>query len=142
MGYTSIDAVNVLFQTIKNGVLFSDVKKPNGKLCKFERPLDSELEDVVINVIALGRDDVQEGVLNVNVFVPNLKFDDRKTDKAQPDTARLNYLLKLAIQALGEGEEIWELNGQYCFKIQQETVFPDENNQHYANIRVEFYSIK
>lgn len=141
MGYTSIDAVNVLFQTIKNSVLFSDINKPNGKLCKLERPLDSELEDVVINIITLGRDDVQEGVLNVNVFVPNLKFDDRKKDKAQPDTARLNYLLKLAITALGEGDEIWEPTGQYCFKLQQETVFPDENNQHYINIRVEFYSI-
>jgi hypothetical protein len=139
MSYTSIEVVNVLFQTITNSVLFSDVKKPNGKLCKFERPLNSVLEDVVINALGLDRDDLQEGVLNVNVYVPNIKFEDRPTDKSQPDTGRILYLSKLTNLALGSGEEIWDASGKWCFCIQQDNPFPDTNNQHYINFRIEFY---
>jgi hypothetical protein len=138
MSYTSIDALNVLFQTIMNSSLFTDVKKPNGKLCKFQRPLDSELEDVVINSLALTKDDVQEGVLNVNVFVPNLKFETNTNDRSQPDTARIKYLARLANDSLGDGEDIWDENGKYCFRIQQDNVFEDENYQHYINFRIEF----
>jgi hypothetical protein len=139
MSYTSIEVVNVLYQTISNSILFTDIKKPNGELCKLERPLDSANEDVVINIIGLHRDNLQEGVLNVNVFVPNLEFPDRQTDKSQPDTARILYLSKLANQALGSGEDMWDSSGKWCFCIQQDMTFPDTNNQHYINFRIEFY---
>jgi hypothetical protein len=72
MSYTSIEVINVLYQTIANSAVLSDVKKPNGKICKMERPLNSVLEDIVINGISLDRDELQEGVLNVNVYIPNL----------------------------------------------------------------------
>jgi hypothetical protein len=142
MSFTSLSALNMLYQHISHSVLMNDVKKPNGKLCKLERPLNSVLEDVVINGLGLNREDVQEGLLNVNVFVPNLILPSNPNDKSQPDTARLTYLLDLANTALGEGDEIWEATGQYCFNLQQENIFQDENNQHYINLRVEFYSIK
>lgn len=140
MKYTSIEVVNVLFSTIANSLLMTDVKRPNGKLCKFERPLNSMLEDVVINGLGLDRDDVQEGVLNMNIYVSNLKFPDLPEDKAQPDMARFLYLSKLANVALGEGEEVWDESGRYCFVLQQDMPpEPDSNNQHYINFRVEFY---
>jgi hypothetical protein len=142
MSYTSISALNMLYQHISHSVLMTDAKKPNGKLCKYERPLNSILEDVVINSLGLNREDVQEGVLNVNIFVPNLILPSNPADKGQPDTARLNYLLNLANIALGEGEEIWEATGNYCFELQQDNLFQDENNQHYLNLRVEFNSLK
>jgi hypothetical protein len=130
----------MLHQHITNSVLMKDVKKPNGKLCKYQRPLNSVLEDVVINSLGLNREDVQEGVLNVNIYVPNLILLSNAADKSQPDTARLTYLLNLANIALGEGEEIWEASGNYCFELQQDNLFQDENNQHYLNLRVEFNS--
>jgi hypothetical protein len=141
MSYTSLSALNMLYQHITHSVLMTDAKKPNGKLCKFERPLNSALEDVVLNSLGLNREDVQEGVLNVNIFVPNLVLPSNPNDKGQPDTARLLYLSNLANTALGEGDEIWEATGQYCFNLQQENLFQDENNQHYLNLRVEFYSL-
>lgn len=141
MSFTSITALNMLYQHISHSVLMTDVKKPNGKLCKYQRPLNSILEDVVINSLGLNREDVQEGVLNVNIFVPNLNLPSNAADKSQPDTARLTYLLNLANTALGEGEEIWESTGNYCFRLQQDNLFQDENNQHYLNLRVEFYSL-
>jgi hypothetical protein len=141
MSFTSLSALNMLYQHISHSVLMTDVKKPNGKLCKLERPLNSGLEDVVINSLGLNREDVQEGILNVNVFVPNLVLPSNPNDKAQPDMARLLYLSNLANNALGSGSEVWEATGNYCFNMQQENVFQDENNQHYLNLRVEFYSL-
>lgn len=145
MAYTSIEVVNILYCTIKNSVLMTDVKKPNGSLKKYERPLNSVSEDVVINGLPINRDDVQECVLNVNIYVPNLQFTKDSpgyliADKAQPDTARLEYLARLANVALGDGEEIWDEEGNYCFKIQQDTIIADQNNQNYVNMRVEFYA--
>jgi hypothetical protein len=141
MSYTSITALNMLYQHIGNSILMTDAKRPNGKLCKYQRPMNSVLEDVVINSLGLNREDVQEGVLNVNIFVPNLVIPSNAADKSQPDTARLTYLLNLASIALGEGNEIWEATGNYCFNLQQDKLFQDENNQHYLNLRVEFYSL-
>lgn len=139
MKYTTIEVINVLFQTIANSGVYADLKKPNGKLCKFEQPLNSILEDTVINSIDLTMDDVQEGVLNVNQHVYNLKFPTNPEDKSQPDTARILYLSKLLHVALGAGEEIWDDSGTWCFKIQQSTIYPDTNNTHYINFRIEFY---
>jgi len=138
MKYTTIEVINVLYLTIANSSLMTDVKKPSGKLCKLERPLNSVLEDVVINAIGLDKDDVQEGVLNVNQYVNNLKLPNLE-DKAQPDTARILYLSKLLNTILGDGEEVWDTTGKWCFVLQQDMVFPDTNNQHYINFRVEFY---
>jgi len=144
MGFTSIEVVNVLFQHIKNSVLMSDAKKPTGKLCKYQQPLNSVAEDVVINGLPLVKGDVDEAVLNVNLYVPNLKLPDNILDRSQPDTARLLVLSKLGNQVFkdnaDEDGEIWDEDGGYCFKYQQDTVMDDANNMHYINFRIEFYS--
>ncbi|WP_133575172.1 hypothetical protein [Pedobacter metabolipauper] len=134
--------MNMLYQHITHSELFSDVKKPNGKLCKIQRPANSDREDVVINGLGLDREEVQEGVFNVNVYVPNLKYPFGHPsfgDKSQPDTGRILYLNNLTNTALGTGEEIWNEAGTCCFNVQQDNVFEDSNNQHYINFRIEFY---
>lgn len=141
MKYTTIEVINVLNQTLLHSVLMTDPKKPNGKLCKFERLDNSILEDTVINAIGLDKDDVQEGVLNVNQYVHNLVYPNDPALKSQPDTARILYLSKLLNTVLGDGEEVWDESGKWCFILQQDTVMPDTNNQHYINFRVEFYLI-
>lgn len=139
MKYTEIEVVNLLYQTISQSVLYTDPKKPNGQLCKYERLDNSALEDTVINGLGVARGDVQEGVLNVNQYVPNLVYPNKPELKSQPDTGRIAYLSKLVNKALGEGEEFWDASGKWCFQVQQDTVMPDTNNQHYINFRVEFY---
>ena len=140
MAYTTIEVVNILNSYILNSVLMNDPKKPNGKLCKYQRPLNSKLEDVVINGLPINRDIVQTAILNVNIYVLNLEFGGTSTDKSQPDNARIMALSKLANEALGEGNEVWDESGSYCFNIQQDSVLEDVDNQHYINIRVEFYA--
>lgn len=137
MSKTSLEVVNILYQRVKNGILFSDAKKPNGGLYKFQRPANSVKEDVIINSLPIDRSAVQQGVLNVNTFVPNLVIG---SDNSQPNTARLTELAVLFNQALGEGNEVSDIVGDYIFNIQQDNIFSDTNNQHYINFRIEFYS--
>jgi hypothetical protein len=143
MGFTSIEVVNMLKDLVAHSVLMNALDKPKGKLCKYKRPLNSAQEDVVINGLPLVKDDVDEAVLNVNIYVPNLKLPD-ENDKSQPDNARLLVLSKLGNRAFtdnaDEDGEIWADAGEYCFKYQQDTVMEDDNNQHYVNFRIEFYS--
>jgi hypothetical protein len=143
MGFTSIEVVNMLKDLVAQSVLMNDPDKPKGKLCKYKRPLNSAQEDVVINGLPLVKDDIDEAVLNVNIYVPNLKLPDLN-DKSQPDNARLLVLSKLGNRALTDNAdddgEIWDDAGEYCFKYQQDTVMEDDNNQHYVNFRIEFYS--
>lgn len=140
MGYSSSMVVGLLFRQLVQSVLMTDLNKPNGELCKYQRPLNSRAEDVVINSLTLERDDIDEGVFNVNVCVPNLVFPDNPEDKSRPDTKRIDYLSELGNRALGEGEEVWDPLGNWCFKLQQDQLVEDTNNQHYINFRVEFFT--
>lgn len=142
MSKTSSDVINILFQNIYNSLIFTDLNKPKGDLYKHQRPLNSDKEDIVINSLLLGHDAVQEGVINVNAYVKNLVLTiNGNTDNSQPDTSRLTYLSTLINSALGSGNELWEASGNYVFKIQQDNIFQDGNNQHYINFRIEFYSL-
>lgn len=140
MGYTSIEVLNLLHQHIVNSVLLTDPNMPNGVFEKYERPLNSSSEDIIIGGLANVRGDIDEGVLNMNIYVPNLVLQDLN-DKGHPDSARILVLSKLGKTAFLDGEEIWDDTGTYCFKYQQDNVFKDENNQYYINFRIEFYSI-
>lgn len=139
---TGLEILSIVHAHLSGSQLMTDTIKPNGELCLMDRPLDSEKEDVVINLLTNSLEvDVSECILNVNVFVPNLvlTFSNGNVDRSQPDFGRLKYLGKLAVASL---RDVWHSDGTYTFTVQQETVFPDKGNQHYLNIRVEFNSIE
>ena len=131
---TSADVINILYQHIKNSVLFSDSRKPNGGLYKLQRPSNSVKEDVVINSLPLTREAVQECVLYVNIFVPNMTG-----DVNLPDLARITELSKL-YNSIFQGE-VWGQPGTYSFEIDQDFIVQDTGNQHYISFRTEFYSL-
>ena len=134
---TGLDVVDILRAYLATSALMSDANKPNGGLYKYQRPLNSAKEDVVVNSLAQGRGQISEGVLNVNIYVPNLTHPVvAKGDNTQPNVPRLKYLTNLASIALDEvyGED-------YNFRVQQDNLFPDANNQHYVNLRIEITSI-
>jgi len=74
---------------------------------------------------------LQEGVLNVNIHVPNLGTG----NTAQPDTARLTQLTQLASETL---DEVWHEKADYVFSVQQDNILQDTDLSWYSNIRVEF----
>jgi len=140
---TSIEAVEIVYQHLKNSVLFTDAKKPNGSLNKYQRPAGSGLEDVVVNSIVMGRAAVQRGVLNVNVYVPNLELPGNSNiDRSQPDYIRLTELAKLTELALPETDiKIPGRNELVTFEIQQDTGPYEDNGQHFLNFRIDFRTL-
>lgn len=138
---TSFDVINILFSHIKNSELVTGAFKVNGGVYKLQRPLNSDKEDIVINALPFNREDLQEGVFNVNIFVKNLSItvSGGLTDNSQPNTSRITKLVQIASEVFSE---TWADDGSYTFELQQEQVFTDENNQHYINLRIEFQNIK
>jgi len=145
---TSIEAINLLYNFLNTSIMVSDSKKPNGELCKKERPEGSNKEDMVIDSLGLNRDPVQKGVLLFNIFVNNLDpaFNPNVgTGKNRPDTGRIGYLSKLFNSLFSENgseeSELW-INQDTSFEITSDDVFADVNNQHYISFRINFLTIK
>jgi hypothetical protein len=135
---TTLAIADILWTYLNNSSLKTAI---NGVVCK-KRPIDSKKEDVVINVLFADNEQLQNSVCNVNIYAPNKvqgftnEQENKVQDNTQPDFARLKTLTDLAVQLL---EEQW-FDG-YWFRVQQ-VVGPieDENNQHYTNIRIEFFN--
>lgn len=136
MSRTGLDVVDIIRNYLALSGLMTDTLKPNGGLYKFQRPQNSVKEDVVVNLLVQARGQVQQGVINVNIHVPNLSLPTNPVDNTQPNVPRLKYLTGLANAAL---EEVY--GDDYNFEVQQDNLFADENNQHYSNIRITFTSI-
>ena len=133
MAKTAIDVVDLMRDYLKTSPLMTYGAKPLGGLFKYQRPEGSRSEDVVINSLPVNRTQLQRGIINVNIFVPNMT-----SDSSLPNLKRLKELAELMEQSfLGE---VWSVNGDYNFEIEADNLMPDENNQHYLNFRIEFRS--
>lgn len=135
---TSLDAIDIIWQTLHGSSLASAV---SGGIYKLSRPVNSIKEDVVINSITLNSDQLQEGVLNVNIHVPNLSLSiDGVVDNSQPNFSRLKTLTSIAVGIL---TDVWAVDGNYNFNVQEpgNPIEEPDINQHYSNIRIEFISV-
>lgn len=117
---------------IKNSTLASVV---TGKICKQGvRPKGSDKEDVVISVIANQNGQIQEAVVNVNIYVK----DDIKSDgQNQEATIRLRELCDTASEILevGSGED-------FRFTLESQRVIEVEGTkEHVINNRLNYKQI-
>jgi hypothetical protein len=129
---TTLDTDDVLYDLLKNSSLKSAI---TGKVYKRQRPVNSNLEDVVINSLPITNEQLQQCVSNVNVFVPNEKITVGETVDSVANEARLKQLVALAVTVLTDG-----INGQFTWDIQQQTLIKDdESESHYINIRIQFF---
>lgn len=141
MAVTSAQAVLDLVALLKTSPLVSGSHQITGKVQAFQRPLNSTKEDVIVNSLTLDRDVVQKGMLNVNLYVPNELLQNKVTgevDASQPDMERLAYLSQVASDFL---KDHWYGGGTLNFEVQSDNLFPDKNNEHYINLRVEFRAL-
>ena len=124
---TQFDAINILFQIVNNSPLKAAI---NGTVNKLKRPSGSDKEDIVINSIMLGDTNFQEGVFNVNIYVPNLSV----KKSSLPNTTRLRELLGLAVTTLQEVS-----GDDYLFWVSSQSIFEElDINYHFLNLRIEF----
>lgn len=109
----------------------------NGKVYKNQRPLNSDKQDIVVGSLPINAEQIQQTVMNVNVHIPNLKISiNGAQDNTQPDLVKLEAVTAMVIEGLKD-----KVFGDYWFDIQQQNLFADEaTNEHYSNIRINFYS--
>jgi hypothetical protein len=128
---TSLDRIDVVWQLLNGSSLKSNI---NGVVCKTRRPAGSTNEDVVINSLFVDNEQLQSGIINVNLYIPNKaqKFGEIQ-DNSQPNFARLKELVTIAVELL---DDVY-VDGFFINVQQQFGPLEDENNQHFINIRVQ-----
>ena len=132
---TSLEIVDIIYGYLTPTILTDGIL--TGGVYKHKRPINSDKEDVVVSALATINTDVQTAIINVNVHVPDLIIAANGAQESQADHVRLNYLGKYVMGFL---DNKWAPG--YSFNIQQQILFEDlEGQEHYINIRIEFYSI-
>jgi len=105
----------------------------SGSIYKQKRPIDSSAEDVVIGCLPTVNSQIQRAVANVNIHVSNLGI---SGDNSQPNFARLRELTTLVISKLSD-----QYKDSFWFDVEQQNIFTENYiNQHYLNIRVQFFN--
>ena len=132
----SNEAVNTCYSVLRNSSVFASI---NQKLYKcVKSPLNTG-ECIVINALPMTDEQLQECVLNVNVFVPNIKttLPDNSIDESIPNSKRLTELSKMIYETLHDYD-----TENVSMRIEQEHTLQNDNfKEHYQNIRVKFINI-
>ena len=119
---TDIDIKDDIYLFIKGSRLAYEV---NGELRKTVRPKDSNLEDIVISVLANQNAQIQEAFVNVNIYVKDVY----RNNQNEEDTIRLRTLCNLAksLLKLGRGDD-------FRFVLDSQRVLEVEGKaEHYIN---------
>ena len=121
---SDIEIKDDIYNFIKGSVLSVAV---NGKLCKTGvRPKGSDKEDIVLSILANENGQIQEAVVNVNIYVKDDITDD---DQNQEATIRLRVLCGIAEQVLSVGR-----GDDFRFKLASQRVLAvDEAKLHVIN---------
>lgn len=129
---TTLDLVDVTWDRLNSSSLKTAI---TGKIYKYRRPVNSNVEDVVINSLPVTNEQLQRAVVNVNVFVPDVTISVNGNQDKVPNHVRLKQLAQTATSELND-----RLIGDYSWEVQQQTVLEDEESQqHFVNIRLQFY---
>ena len=116
-----------IYGVLKDSALASAV---TGKVCKQGvRPKGSKLEDVVISVVANMNGQIQDAIVNVNIYVAD---DQKKDGSFQESTIRLRELCSLAYETLDK-----RYGDGYRFYIESQRVLEvADTHEHVINNRI------
>lgn len=133
---TTLDAIDFIYQVL----VTSPIKEAiSGGIYKLVRPISSDKEDIVVNSLPVVNGDLQEGIANVNVHVPNLNINTGSQDDTTPDFARMKVLAEMVRAAL---EDVWLQDESFRFTIQQQhTFYEPETESNYINFRIKYFSV-
>lgn len=119
-----------VFQLIKGSELEKSV---TGKLSKKGRPYGSNLEDIVISVLDGGSGEIQEFIVNVNIYVA----DTNRGTYYEEDTVRIETLSKIAISLF----EVYNGSDYRCTLETQRTYQVDGRDEHCINNKISIKQI-
>lgn len=125
--FTTLEQTTEIWKLLNASSLKTSI---SGGVYKNWRPDNSEVEDVVVNGIIIDNEQIQTGIGNVNIHVPDVLTN----SGLQPDAGRLEVLAKEAVSILKEG-----FNKKYTFFIENQGAFKDESAKSwFINIRFRF----
>lgn len=102
-----------------------------GKIYKDNRPVNSDKEDIVINSLTMTNGLLQNGVFNVNCYVPKRSITLGGITQYHKDNARLKVIADKVYQALND---VWE--EEYHLDVEYHQDF-EEQNENYYHFRVQ-----
>lgn len=113
MKTTDIEIKDLIYQIIRYTELPGCI---SGKVYKDLRPVNSQVEDVLISVVARSATEIQSFTVNVNLYVPDIKREDAYIE----NTSRLRYLCRVCadiFENIVDENYILTLDEQECLKV-------------------------
>ena len=131
---TPSKVIDIVYSVISQSPIKAAI---NGGVYKIDRPLNQSTEDIIINSLSVSNESVQEGIINVNLHVPNLVLGDGGVqDNTRANFARLDQLSSIFAPTMDQ-----LFTSGVFFEVQNITIFPEENiPEHFVNFRIIFYS--
>lgn len=102
----------------------------SGKIYKDKRPTGSTKEDIVINSLTMTNEFMQNGVFNVNVYVPMISVKIDGITQLQKNNARMKVLADMVYPVLNDA---W--GSDYNLDVVNSQDF-EEGNENFYNFRV------
>lgn len=128
---STLEAITVIYEVLNDQIK----ARITGDLYKLKRPVNSKMEDIVINALPSNEGIIQELALNVNCYVPDISVKIKNQPEQVPNTKRLNEIALMVIDAIEHVS-----NEDNHFFVTNQTIIQDESG-HYANIRVMFFFV-
>lgn len=131
---TAAEAIDFGFSVIWKSVLKTTI---SGTVKRYFRPMNSVLEDIVVNTLNLDFDQLQGGTLNMNAFIPNPEYTatiDGKPVRLRdiPNEARIKLISGLFSTIL---KEVYDKDKFILLELVNQHIIP-ENEQTIINNRV------
>lgn len=118
-----------IFKYIKGTPLHQAI---TGVLSKRKRPKSSDKEDILISVLANTCGQVQEAVVNVNIYVKDIQV----KNQAEEDTIRLDELCRLALQIF-KRNRAYVADGCFYLTLISQSVI-EKGEEHVINNRIRY----
>ena len=131
---TEIDIIDAFYGYILSSGLKDSL---DGELYRTPRPINSVKEDMVISVLATGRGQIQPFVVNVNIYVPNIK----RGKEFILNESRVAFLMREAMNILEHGKIAHSINGNVydiIFDLESQKIYEVNGvNAHAINHKIE-----
>ena len=125
---TNVELRDVVVAALEASPLAEEI---TGVIRKTSRPLNSDKEDIVVNVSATDIAQIQSAVLNVNIYVPDVIRD----GQAEEDTARTRVLSALAAELF----EVYHEPGLRIVMESQSILEVEGKSEHFINNKIRLY---
>jgi len=130
----TFDTDSYLYGILKNATSVTSVI--NGSVYAGQRPLNSTLEDITINTIALTQEfEPQIGTSNVNIHVSDQSITIGGVAQKVANRTRLKLISGLVLEAIRSAK----ITGVGVVIENQTTIQESETSQHYVNIRINWF---